>query len=172
MQCPSCNGHCATVTYENIAVESCGACGGIWLDCDELARIVQLREVKFSEEERRAVAAAQGICGVQMDSVGQAMTCPKDGNPTAPFNYGGDTGIIIDRCTACGGMWLDAGELENIQLLVEGWQDMLPQDLAQHGARLRQVEMRMDRDDDVAVSRIPLVGRFINACMNGVLDMR
>jgi Zn-finger nucleic acid-binding protein len=38
-------------------------------------------------------------------------------------NYGGDSGIIVNRCPACGGVWLDRCELESIQTLVEGLDD-------------------------------------------------
>ena len=35
------------------------------------------------------------------------LKCPKCGGTTDAINYGGDTGILIDRCTACQGVWLD-----------------------------------------------------------------
>ena len=56
-------------------------------------------------------------------------------------------------------------------MLVEGWEDKLPEDLQKYGPRLRDVAARVDRDDDVSSSRLPLVGRFINTCINGILDL-
>lgn len=41
------------------------------------------------------------------------MQCPRDGAPLTTEPYGDNT--AVDRCAACGGVWLDLGELENIQ---------------------------------------------------------
>jgi hypothetical protein len=42
------------------------------------------------------------------------MRCPKCGMQLVAIDY---RGITIDRCTACDGVWLDAGELEAISVL-------------------------------------------------------
>ena len=63
-------------------------------------------------------------------------------------------------------MWVDKGELEKVQQLVEGWDDQLPDDLKKYGPKLREVAVRIDSEDDVQVSRFSLV----NALINGVLD--
>jgi hypothetical protein len=39
------------------------------------------------------------------------MHCPKCGNDLAEISY---KGVSVDKCTACEGIWLDAGELETI----------------------------------------------------------
>jgi Zn-finger nucleic acid-binding protein len=39
------------------------------------------------------------------------MKCPKCGNDLRTEEY---HGIEIDRCTECHGMWLDAGEAEDL----------------------------------------------------------
>lgn len=36
------------------------------------------------------------------------------------FNYGGNSGVFLDRCPDKHGLWLDPGELENIQIAMEG----------------------------------------------------
>ncbi|MCL4691468.1 MAG: zf-TFIIB domain-containing protein [Candidatus Hydrogenedentes bacterium] len=171
MNCPGCGRTLEPITYEGITLESCPGCGGEWLDGDELKHITEIREDKFDEQARKAIAESTTIHGVKLENVDRDLVCPKDGSPTDPINFGGDTGIILDRCTGCGGFWLDAGELEKVQRLVEGWDDKLTGDLAQYGAQLRNVAVDGDRNDDVTVSRIPLVGRFINACVNGILDI-
>jgi Zn-finger nucleic acid-binding protein len=86
-------------------------------------------------------------------------------------NYAGDTGIIIDRCTSCRGIWLDEHELEKIQMVIEGWDDALPADLKRYGPKLRDVAAKLDEADDVRVSRLPLIGGFINSAVNGILDL-
>ena len=39
------------------------------------------------------------------------MKCPKDGHDLATSEY---HGVQIETCPHCGGMWLDAGELEAV----------------------------------------------------------
>ncbi len=171
MNCPKCRAFLRTTQYEGIQIETCDSCQGEWLDADELGKIVKIREMKFSESERLAIVRSTTITGVRLDDVDRDLPCPKCGGATDAINYGGDSGIIIDRCTQCRGFWLDDGELEKVQMLIEGWEDALPDDLAKHGQKLRDVEARLDREDDVHPSRIPVIGRFINSAINGILDL-
>ncbi len=45
------------------------------------------------------------------------MNCPIDGRALAPREY--ESGIVIDGCPDCQGVWLQQGELERIQESVE-----------------------------------------------------
>ncbi len=42
------------------------------------------------------------------------MQCPKCHGAMAPVVFGG---IEVDRCTQCGGLWLDSGEKEGLKAL-------------------------------------------------------
>jgi hypothetical protein len=39
------------------------------------------------------------------------MRCPKDGQELATVRL---QGVAVDTCATCGGMWLDAGELDQV----------------------------------------------------------
>ena len=39
MQCPRCGGALKEVTVEEVQIDSCGNCGGVWLDAGELERL-------------------------------------------------------------------------------------------------------------------------------------
>ena len=171
MNCPNCSKWLRTIEYEGIEIETCDGCGGEWLDAHELGKVTRIRQVKFNDEERRAIAQSTTITGVDLLRADRDLVCPKCGSTTDAINYGGDTGIVVDRCTACGGFWLDEGELEKVQMVIEGWDDCLPDDLRKYGKTLRDIEVKLDQEDDVVVSRLPLVGRFINMCVNGILDI-
>jgi Zn-finger nucleic acid-binding protein len=171
MKCPNCQTHLQTINYEGISIETCSKCNGEWLDNAELGKIVRLREVKFDSDERRAIAESTTITGIVLEDVDRDLACPKCGGTTDAVNYGGDSGIIIDRCTTCHGIWLDASELEKIQMLIEGWDDALPEDLQKYGPMLRDIAVKLDEADDVRVSRLPLIGGFINSAINGILDL-
>ena len=167
MQCPKCHQPLQGVDYEGVHLETCPRCGGHWLDADELGSIVKARKRRFNEQECLAIAQATKIKGVNLNSLNRHLICPKCGSTTNPINYGDDTGMIIDKCTKCGGMWLERGEIEKIEDLVEGWREELPADLAQYGPKLRQIAAEEDQKSKVHIAHIPLM----NALINGILDL-
>ena len=172
MRCPRCDTTLRTIDYEGVAIETCSSCGGEWLDDTELGHIVRIREETFSAEERRVLEGATRIPGIPVVDAERGIVCPTCSATTVPVNYGGDTGVIIDRCPECRGIWLDGGELEKIQVLTEWWKDELPEDLRKYGARLEKVATELDGRNKVAVSRLPLIGGLVNAMVNGILDLQ
>jgi len=173
MKCPSCGDDLQTIEYEGVKIETCPGCKGEWLDADELGSIVRARDVKFNEAERRAIAKVTSVTGVVLKDVDRDLPCPKCGGATDAVNYASDTGIIIDRCTGCGGFWLDGEELENIQKLVEGWEDLLPEDLEQYSAMLHDIEPKSDdkAQEIYQYSHIPLIGKYINLLIHNIVNL-
>jgi len=45
------------------------------------------------------------------------MHCPKCGNKLIEISY---KDILVDKCSSCEGVWLDAGELETVSALEDG----------------------------------------------------
>lgn len=43
------------------------------------------------------------------------------------INYAYSTGVIVDRCPKCEGLWLDKDELEHIQIVIEEWEKRSPE---------------------------------------------
>jgi uncharacterized protein len=167
MQCPNCHQALTGIDYQGVHIEICPACGGDWLDAGQLGNIVRARQARFSEKECLAVAQAAKITYVKLPTSDRHLICPKCGGTTHPINYGDDTGIIIDKCAGCNGVWLDRGELDKIEELVEGWNDELPDDLAKYSPKLRQVAVDVDQDLQVHISHI----RLIDSAINGILDL-
>ena len=167
MNCPACQAAMETIAYEGVQIETCPACAGEWLDGGELRHIAKAREVRFTEDERRAIAEVPPVTGVPLDDVERALRCPKCTGATEPINYGYDSGIVIDRCKSCRGIWLDGTELEKVQMVAEGWEGQVEEILARHGKRLRAIEAKWEGANDVQVSRFA----FVNALINGVLDL-
>jgi uncharacterized protein len=58
------------------------------------------------KQRERATAASQ-----EAERKSHFMKCPKDGYDLASSEY---HGVTIETCPHCGGMWLDAGELEAV----------------------------------------------------------
>ncbi len=66
---------------------------------ERMKGVEEKRAHKIAEEERESLKELH------------FMRCPKCGMQLVEIDY---RGIKIDRCTACDGVWLDAGELEEI----------------------------------------------------------
>lgn len=48
LQCPKCDGNLVESNFENIKVDVCNGCHGVWLDAGELAQIAHHEENKGS----------------------------------------------------------------------------------------------------------------------------
>jgi hypothetical protein len=66
---------------------------------ERMKDVEEKRARKIAEDERESLKELH------------FMRCPKCGMQLVEIDY---RGIKIDRCTACDGVWLDAGELEEI----------------------------------------------------------
>jgi hypothetical protein len=69
---------------------------------------VEFERRRKAEEARQAKMAAE-----ERDKLKQLhyMRCPKCGMELIAIDY---RGVEVDKCSACEGIWLDAGELEQI----------------------------------------------------------
>jgi len=103
MKCVKCDGKLRRVVLEEIELDQCDACSGIWFDSGELRRILG----KKSVEQLRSRAKAS------KDDDAKRATCPRcagEGKLVQVTSLTSD--IHIDTCAVCGGQWLDGGELE------------------------------------------------------------
>ena len=41
MQCPRCDGHLNESVFENVTIDTCEKCGGVWLDSGELEQLTR-----------------------------------------------------------------------------------------------------------------------------------
>lgn len=77
---------------------------------EHFARLEFERKKKQEEEKQAKLAAGEKNRLKQLHH----MRCPKCGMQLVEIDY---KGIKIDRCTGCTGVWLDAGELEQVAAL-------------------------------------------------------
>ncbi len=71
-----------------------------------------LEEDYFRRKEQEAIEklrAKREAERQQREAAGVSLKCPKCDGTLAELTY---EDVVIDRCTACNGVWLDAGELE------------------------------------------------------------
>ena len=106
--CPTCQIplDCRQMAGEEIDI--CSQCGGTFFDDGELESLVGLfllyEKVRLDEPEIDSVPTTEKI---------RQVACPSDGSPMTSEEI---SGLIIDRCPQCDGIWLDSGELVALQL--------------------------------------------------------
>ena len=92
MACPGCAAPLETRRLDDgIDVDFCPSCYGVWYDVADLAVDLPLDDPK-----------------------GSGRACPRDGGGLLAGKVSG-TGVVADRCPTCGGVWLDAGEVQKLR---------------------------------------------------------
>ncbi len=134
--CPRCNNSLDVEQHGDITMERCGRCGGRWIDPQDLKAILDLIKLPVSGPMSRT--------GVDLTDVQEDACCPRCGVPMEPFNYAGDSGILLDKCRNCGGLWLDHGDLERVLAVVSAADQDLDRDIKRFSADLHEVEVRQD----------------------------
>lgn len=99
-RCPGCHGWMNARRVGEVEVDRCHNCGGVWFDRDELDRLLPsaARELRATGDRIRI----------------SARPCPNDGTDLLTVTYP-QTHVEVDLCPDCDGLWLDAGELKEIQ---------------------------------------------------------
>ena len=105
MLCPACGNHLIILELDQIEIDYCHSCGGIWLDAGELELLLEdsaekdellssiNKKVNINEKKIRCP-----ICRKKMDKALVESNEP----------------IIIDKCKRGDGLWFDEGELETV----------------------------------------------------------
>ena len=73
------------------------------------------QEQELLEKTRQRLAAEEQECHKEAS----LLRCPKCGEELEEILF---RGIMVDRCTGCQGVWLDAGEVERLTARAsQGW---------------------------------------------------
>lgn len=101
--------------YEGVSVDLCQECLGVWLDRGELQLILDIDRFKFSDAERDIILDVnRHMHAGPTDPV----DCPKCGKTMEQKHYDAAVHLIVDQCPDHG-MWLDTGELKQVQAISE-----------------------------------------------------
>ncbi|MFT3776283.1 MAG: zf-TFIIB domain-containing protein [Minicystis sp.] len=105
MRCVKCEGKLVMVRVDDVDVDQCDRCGGIWFDAHELERVLRRKRGHLTALIKHGTPRPGDD-----DRRGHCPRCGGDGylvqlaSPTSR--------IHIDTCAICGGKWLDGGELD------------------------------------------------------------
>ena len=98
------------VKFESIVLDVCPSCKGIWFDSGELAGYAEALSAK-KEISPQKTRFFQHKIVQPLSKINEGVRfCPKCESRMAKFNYAYDSGIVLDKCNACEGVWTDRGE--------------------------------------------------------------
>ncbi|HVO42702.1 MAG TPA: zf-TFIIB domain-containing protein [Aggregatilineales bacterium] len=103
LACPNDAHELTSIQIESMPVDQCPACHGYWLHRGEL-------ETLGDHHHAHLVPIAVGDVGV----VDSRRQCPLDATPMCQHEFAEHSGITIDQCPACQGVWLESDELGKI----------------------------------------------------------
>lgn len=108
MNCVACGEPMLALELEGVEIDHCLACGGIWLDADELDILAgQKNEVQCILERPASQSSHQK----------SPRRCPICGKKMETFRCSPESELYLDRCPKQHGLWFDKGELgEVVQL--------------------------------------------------------
>jgi hypothetical protein len=117
MLCPACGKSLIVLEHENVELDYCHGCHGIWLDAGELDLLLGGVEAR----SRFLTVDAAGKSGEAL------RKCPVCARKMGKMLTAGEHPVIYDRCDR-DGVWFDQGELEAVLeqgSIVEGNHDVV-----------------------------------------------
>ena len=108
MQCPKCNDNMEVKKIENVEIDVCSKCAGVWFDQDELRKAKDQTEPDLNWMDFEIWKHEDRFKFSQ-----KPINCPKCKIDMVIINYE-DTNAEFDYCPQCRGTWLDEGEFNNI----------------------------------------------------------
>jgi len=115
----------ASRAYEGKLIEHCSNCLGHWVAKAKLQHVVVTRLFRFDAGLALQLAKAPANRTISAAESSRNLACPSCNVELAPRKFADDTPIVVNRCSACEGTWLDHHELEQVQMIVEAIDDLL-----------------------------------------------
>lgn len=113
MDCPICAKPMIVLELNQVEIDHCTSCGGVWLDAEEMDLLLdgaaRRKEIREHIQADSTTHEAKRRCPI----------CRKKMEKARVRHEGQQESILIDRCKRGHGTWLDGGELQQIIALSE-----------------------------------------------------
>lgn len=114
MLCPVCRLPMLIVEFDEIELDACPDCKGVWFDAQELRELFELVEAPEHLHDLENQLQA-------MPHVSGRRVCPRCRGRLSPVGTpSGDSELILDQCPRWHGLWFDQGELEALMTAMLG----------------------------------------------------
>jgi Zn-finger nucleic acid-binding protein len=105
MKCPVCDELMIVLELEEIEIDYCTSCEGIWLDGGELELLLE----EASEKEEVLSSFRRDISSDE-----KKIRCPICIRKMEKVLVGAESRVLIDRCKNHHGLWFNRGELYDV----------------------------------------------------------
>jgi len=107
--CPTCKSLMIVVEYQQIELDHCLNCHGVWFDAGELQLLLEKMGITNSELD------AEGLINAPDARTNEKKRkCPICGRHMKKANIGKKPVVLIDVCTKGDGLWFDGGEVHTL----------------------------------------------------------
>ncbi|MBN1852999.1 MAG: zf-TFIIB domain-containing protein [Pirellulales bacterium] len=108
MLCPVCRKPLIIVEYENVELDACPDCCGIWFDAQELQQLFEIAGIPRQYHDLEAHLD-------RLPRAGPRRICSRCRSKLIPVRAPSHPGnLILDECPNGHGLWFDKGELETL----------------------------------------------------------
>ena len=119
MRCPTCHNMMIVVEHEQIELDYCPDCEGVWFDAGELELLLETMQLQQS------ILSIDNILTTQeAKSKEKKRKCPICNKKMKKSTVGHDPEVLIDACSRGDGLWFDAGEVGQIITQVPSTEDV------------------------------------------------
>ena len=109
MICPTCKNLMIVVEYEQIELDHCLNCHGVWFDAGELQLLLERIGITGSDLD------ADGLINAPDAKVKEKKRkCPICSRNMKKANIGKEPVVLIDACADGDGLWFDGGEVHTL----------------------------------------------------------
>jgi len=116
MDCPRCKAVLKDNILGGVVYQKCDKCGGFWFDKGELHQIRQEKDwFKIATNIEKATSHVKK----------GSLACPRCSESLKTIEYSHETGIKVEVCPICEGLWLDSAEIQAIKKANETWLERL-----------------------------------------------
>jgi PAT family beta-lactamase induction signal transducer AmpG len=109
IRCPKCRADMRQIEIEDVEVDRCTRCGGIWFDAGEM-------ELLRTREAAAAIDTGRASDGKRYNAIAE-YRCPRCGGSMTQHVDPKQRHIWYETCVECGGSFFDAGEFRDLSSL-------------------------------------------------------
>jgi len=109
MECPRCKAPMIIVEQNQIELDHCLSCHGIWFDGEELELLFSSLKLERMVE---SLAEIMALPGKPVEE--KRLRCPRCRRKMEKVVVRSDPEELLDRCTHGDGLWFDGGELHRV----------------------------------------------------------
>ncbi len=174
-KCPACQKVLSAFNFQGVEVDVCPAGCGTWMDTGEL---VQMHDKDFEQIDR----AFEGTFSPKSLPEGLEKLpqrhCPVDLHNLYRYEWNLGSGIVLEQCPNCRGVWMDGGELEGVVQYVQRFRENPPELTPELKVKLEAARLKADQEFEAALDKVTrqtvrwdlgLVDDVFRGLMKGIL---